>query len=70
MNKQLQEFARKTLLEGLNRLPEKNQMVFKCMYSNDNLKASIGDVVANMPADKLDWAMEQIENTLNKQTIE
>lgn len=68
MNKQLQKFARKTLLEGLNRLPEENQMFFKRLYSHYNLEASVKDVVANMPVDKLDYAMEQVERTLNKQT--
>jgi len=70
MNKQLQEFARKTLLEGLNGLPEENQMFFKRIYSHNNLEASIENVVADMPVDKLDWAMEQVEYTLNKQTNE
>lgn len=66
MNKQLQEFARSTILKGLNKLPASNQMVFKYMYSSDNLEASLETVVANMPADELDWAMQQVENSLNK----
>lgn len=66
MNKQLQDFARKTILEGLSKLPESNQMFFKQLYSHNNLKASIEDVVAKMSDDKLDGAMQQIENTLNK----
>jgi len=63
MNNQLQEFARKTLLEGLGKLPESNQMFFIQLYSHNNLKASIEDVVAKMPADKLDGAMQQVSNT-------
>ena len=66
MNKQLQEFARNSILEGLSKLPESNQRFFIQLYSHNNLKASIEDVVANMPADKLDWAMQQVENSLNK----
>lgn len=66
MNKQLQKFARNIILEGLSKLPASNQMFFIQLYSHNNLKASIEDVVANLPADKLECVMEQIENTLNK----
>ena len=66
MNNQMQEFAKKTLKEGLAQLPDDWQMMFKRMYSHDNLDTPISDVVDNMPDDKLDWAMRQVENTLKK----
>lgn len=64
MNKDLEEFARSRILVGLNKLPETNQMLFKRMYSHNNLDASIKDVVASMPCEKLDWAMQQVSRTL------
>lgn len=69
MNNQLQEFARKTLIEGLKQCSEGQQNLFKRMYALGKLSLSIEDVVANMPADKLDWAMRQVENTLKNKAI-
>jgi len=69
MNKDLEEFARSRILVGLNKLPESNQMLFKRMYSHNNLDASIEDVVANMEAEKLDWAMQQVSRTLEDNNV-
>jgi len=67
MNKQMQNFARQTLKDGLAMLPESNHMLFKRMYSHKNLDADINDVVDAMPEDRLDWAMQQVENSISKQ---
>ena len=81
MNEQLQKFARQSLKEGLAKLPEGNQRIFKLMYgrgNHENLTSKIpemrsvaeaeamavGDVVDEMPAEKLDWAMQQVQRTL------
>jgi hypothetical protein len=66
MNAQLQAFARKYLKDGLAKLSEEEQMVFKRMYSYNNLELPIDKVVDNMPEGKLDWAMQQVENTIIK----
>ena len=66
MNNQLQEFARTELKNGLAKLPEKNQLLFKRMYSHENLDLDINTVVDSMPEDKLDWAMQQVQRTLDK----
>lgn len=67
MNDQLQKFARDTILTGLRQCPDGWQMLFKRMYSRGgDLDASIDSVVARMPAEKLDWAMQQVENSLAK----
>lgn len=66
MNNQLQKFARDKLKEGLAILPESHRLFFKKMYSPDNLKADIIDVVNNMSEDRLDWAMQQVQRTLDK----
>ena len=41
-------------------------MLFKRMYAHGNLDADINSVVDSMPAEKLDWAMQQVYNTLRK----
>jgi hypothetical protein len=69
MNNQLQSFAREELKSGLAQLPEGCQHRFKQMYSHGNLDANINDVVDNMPEDKLDWAMQQVEKSLEKQLL-
>lgn len=69
MNKQLQDYARTELKEGLAMLPEKQQLFFKRMYSHQNLEANINDVVDSMPEDKLDWAMQQVQRSLDKATV-
>jgi len=66
MNNQLQDFARVQLKESLNQLPESWQLMFKRMYSEDNLDLPIGEVVDKVPEDKLDWAMQQVERSLEK----
>lgn len=67
MNETLKNFAREELKKGLSKLPESWQLRFKQMYSPKNLNADINDVVDNMPEDKLDWAMQQVERSLEKQ---
>jgi hypothetical protein len=75
MNDQLQDFARKTLKEGLAKLPTKSHEMFKLMYARnggkrsveDSLRMDIDSVVAEIPADKLDWAMQQVQRSLDKQ---
>lgn len=66
MNDKLETFARNELKEGLSKLPEKSQRLFKQMYANGNLEMDINDCVDSMPSDKLDWAMQQVERTINK----
>ena len=66
MNKQLQKFARQELKDGLSKLPESNQIIFKKMYSDKDLNKNINDVVDLMHEDKLDWAMQQVQRSLDK----
>ena len=72
MNKQLQDFARKMLREGLDKLPSDCATTFKMMYGRNNGKRSVADalnmplddVISEMPEDKLDWAMRQVEKSI------
>ena len=64
MNKKISDFARKELLSGLKKLPENNVLFFKRMYSHKNLNLNIDAVVKNMPDEKLEHALFQVDNTL------
>lgn len=66
MNQQLQNYARQQLKEDLTQCTEAQQLLFKRMYSHDDLERSIDEVVNNIPEDKLDRAMDQVERTLEK----
>ena len=66
MNKRLTEWARNDLVTELGHCSEAQRSLFKRMYSHNDLDLSISEVVANMPDDKLDWAMSQVINTVAK----
>jgi len=69
MNKQLQDFARQTIKEGLALLPESAHRIFIKMYAGGtgyNLGVDIDMVVDEMPADRLDSAMQQVQRSTSK----
>ncbi len=66
MNNQLQQFARETLKKGLAECTEGEQRIFKRMYSYKNLELPIDEVVDGIDEEKLDWAMKQVQATLDK----
>lgn len=66
MNKSISDFTRQQIKEGLKQLPDNWQMMFKRMYSHNNLDCDIVTVVDNMLDEKLDWALSQVENSLKK----
>lgn len=68
MNKTLEQFARNAIKDGLSHLDENNSIFFKRMYSPTALDKPIAEVVDAMPVDKLDWALTQVENSLNKRS--
>ena len=68
MNDQIQQFARTTLLDGLLCLPEGYQMTFRRMYSHNDMAAPLASIVQRMPVEKLDWAMQQVQRSINKLT--
>ena len=69
MNDQLKNFAREQLKDGLKQLPENWQMTFRRMYSHKDLEKDICAVVDDIPEEKLDWAMQQVENSLKKLAV-
>lgn len=69
MNKQLRVFAEATLKEGLAKCTEDQRLLFKKMYAHGNLEMPIDKVVDNLPDEKIDWAMQQVEQTLKSNTM-
>ncbi len=68
MNEDLQNYARAKIKSGLAQCSEREQKMFKRMYSHDDLTLEINDVVDGMTPEKLDWAMQQIARTLEKKS--
>ena len=73
INKKLQEFeeelyrfARETLKDDLSQCSDSQVRLFKNMYSNNSPDLDINTVVDRMPDEKLDWAMQQVERTLDR----
>lgn len=50
----------------LAKLEEENRMIFKRMYSHLDLDKDINLVVDDMPAKKLDWALQQCKATYHR----
>ncbi len=68
MNKQLQDFARTEIKKGLANCSKKQRVVFRRLYSHENLGLPINKIVDKLDADELDWTMEQVKNTLKSNT--
>lgn len=66
MNEILADFARQNIKEGLAKCTPEQIVFFKRMYSHENLEAETESVVDNMPKEKLDWAMQQVQRQLVK----
>lgn len=56
--------GRDILKDLLSQCTEDQQMLFKRMYSHDNLERDINDAVDQMPDDKVNWAISQCEKTV------
>jgi len=83
MNQTIEDFARSEITKQCESLPTANQRIFRLIYGRkttvrgiatrsveDAERLSIPDLVTEIPAEKLDWALQQLENThrkLNKQ---
>lgn len=75
MNKDIENFARTEIENNLMKLPLSFKLVFLKMYlSNDKARQDITpeaitddiihNCIINMPSDKLDWALTQVQNSL------
>ena len=68
MNEQLERFARDTLKNGLTQCTDGEVLRFKRMYSHKGFGKSTDAVVDDIPTDRLDWAMQQVQRTLDNRT--
>ena len=74
MNSTIENYARQQIIEKAETLPEGWQRTFKLMYGRkggkrpveESVSMSIAEVLAEIPAEKLDWALTQIENSHRK----
>lgn len=66
MNETLKSTAKEMLKELLAECTDGQQLMFKRMYCHRNLELPINEVVDQMPDDKIDWAMTQVERTVEK----
>lgn len=66
MNIQLQKLARDILKNGLAKCTTRQRIVFRKMYASGNTSIPMKQVIDEMPAKKLDWAIQQVEATLAK----
>ncbi len=66
MNDQIEQLARQALKDGLAKCTKRQQNLFKKMYAVKDQSCSINIVVDHMPAKTLDWAMRQVQSTLDK----
>jgi len=66
MNETITKSIRDLIKESIVKCTENQQLIFKRMYSYNDLDKDILEVVDLMPEEKLDTAFSQIERTLNK----
>lgn len=61
---QIADFKASKLIDLLKQCTDAQQLMFKRMYAGGNLNLTIEDVVKNLPTEKYDWAVKQVERTL------
>lgn len=64
-NQTIVAYSREMIKKGLKKCARDQQLLFKRMYSHTDLSKDIDKVVDDMPEDKLDWALSQVEQTIN-----
>ncbi len=66
IQKEAIQIARDELLRGLSLCTKEEQNLFNRMYSTKGPNCPIGWVVQYMPINKIDWAIQQVARTLEK----
>ncbi|MEX0595049.1 MAG: hypothetical protein WD512_01010 [Candidatus Paceibacterota bacterium] len=68
MNRTLANYARQQIIEGLKKkLTLANNIRFKRIYSQNNMDSPIEDIVQNIPEEKLNHALNVVENTIRNE---
>lgn len=65
-NETIKNVAKEMLKKLLSECTDGQQLMFKRMYCHKNLELSIDEAVDQMKDDKIDWAMTQVERTVEK----
>lgn len=65
----LHKMAKAKLLEYWPQLTERQQDMFRRMYSHKDLTATIEDITDRMPIEEFDHAIFQCENTIRKNNL-
>jgi hypothetical protein len=65
-NETIKNVAKEMLKELLSECTDGQQLMFKRMYCHKNLELPISEAVDQMAEDKIDWAMTQVERTVEK----
>ena len=63
-NETIKNAAKEMLKELLTECTDGQKLMFKRMYSHKNLELQINEAVDQMADDKIDWAMTQVERTV------
>jgi len=69
MNKTLNSAAKEILKNLLVQCTEQQQLMFKRMYCHENLNATIDEAIEQMDENKIDWAITQVERTIEKNSL-
>lgn len=69
MNKSVEEFYRTEIKNGLHKLKDEAQDIFKRMYAHTHPTLTIDEVVDKLQVEHLDWALTQVHNTLKKKEM-
>ena len=66
MNENLKNLAKEMLKKLLAECTDDQHLLFKRMYCHKNLELPINEAVDQMADDKIDWAITQVERTVEK----
>jgi len=67
MNDTISNYAREQIKQQLFELPERYQLFFKRLYSHEDQKKPLNEIIDNIPEEKLNWVLTQVENTRIKE---
>ena len=69
MEKQLSDYAREKIKEGLEKLTETHRTRFKHIFSENWGILTVDEVLSGIPDDKLDHALSLVNHTLEEMAI-
>ena len=70
MNDILEKFARQWLKDNIKKIPISWELKFRHLYTSGDFHKPINIIIDEIHPDRLDWAMEQVQNSIKKLTKE